>query len=88
VEEPKEPRSQEEIFGDLRTLAQEEGALHEISAIFYRDWVVTVDLEEAKVTDEPEQRWSTDKLNRTRSWRRRLRSAARTSIRRKRTIGM
>ena len=46
MDKPKEPRSQEEIFADLRALAQEEGALHEVSAIFYRDWVVTVDLQE------------------------------------------
>jgi len=63
VDEPKLPRLQEEIFADLRALAQEEGALHEISALFYRDWILTVDLKEGKVTDDPEQRWSTDKLN-------------------------
>lgn len=61
--EPEPPRSQDEILGDLRALAQEPGALHEVSAIVYRDWVLTIDLEEAKVTDDPQQRWSTDKLN-------------------------
>jgi len=45
--EPKEPRSQEQIFADLCALVQEEGALHENSAIFYRDWILTVDLQEA-----------------------------------------
>lgn len=63
MDQPKLPRLQEEIFADLRALAQEEGALHEISALFYRDWIVTVDLQEGKVTDDPEQRWSTEKLN-------------------------
>ncbi|KJC52555.1 hypothetical protein UB31_09725 [Bradyrhizobium sp. LTSP849] len=52
-----------EIFADLRALAQSDGALHEISAIIYRDWVVTVDTEEGRVTDDPEHRWSTSKLN-------------------------
>lgn len=45
--EPKEPRSQEQIFADLCALVQEEGALHEMSAIFYRDWILTVNLQEA-----------------------------------------
>ncbi|MEH2569624.1 hypothetical protein [Bradyrhizobium sp. AZCC 2289] len=57
------PRSTAEIFADLRALAQSDGALHEISAIIYRDWVVTVDLQEGRVTDDPEHRWSTSKLN-------------------------
>ncbi len=57
------PRSFEEIFKDLRTLAQSDGALHEISAIVYRDWVVTIDLKEGRVADAPEVRWSTSKLN-------------------------
>jgi hypothetical protein len=57
------PRSSSEIFADLRALAHGDGALHEISAIIYRDWVVTVDLQEARVTDDPEHRWSTSKLN-------------------------
>ena len=63
VDKPTLPRLQEEIFADLRTLAHEKGALHEISALFYRDWILTVDLQEGKVTDDPERRWSTDKLN-------------------------
>lgn len=57
------PRSSAEIFDDLRKLAQSDGALHEISAIVYRDWVVTVDLQEGRVKDAPEIRWSTSKLN-------------------------
>jgi hypothetical protein len=57
------PRSSEEIFEDLRALAQRGGALHDLSVIIYRDWVVTVDLHEANVIDNPEHRWSTSKLN-------------------------
>jgi hypothetical protein len=57
------PRSSAEIFADLRALAQSDGALHEISAIIYRDWAVTVDMQEGRVTDDPEHRWSTSKLN-------------------------
>ncbi|MCZ4073530.1 hypothetical protein [Agrobacterium sp. LMR679] len=57
------PRSMDVIFEDLRTLAQSEGALHDISEIIYRDWVQNVDLKEGKVIDPPSQRWSTDKLN-------------------------
>jgi hypothetical protein len=57
------PRSSAEIFADLRELAQGDGALHEISAIIYRDWIVTVDVQEGRVTDDPEYRWSTSKLN-------------------------
>ena len=58
-----EPRPIAEIFGDLRTLAQSDGALHEISALIFRDHFVTVDRYEGRVTDEPEYRWSTSKLN-------------------------
>jgi Nuclease-related domain len=58
-----DPRSSAEIFADLRALAQGDGALHEISAIIYRDWVVTVDVQEGRVTDDPEHRWSSSKLN-------------------------
>jgi hypothetical protein len=61
--ETSAPRSSAEIFADLRNLAQSDGALHEISAIVYRDWVVTVDTREARVVDDPEHRWSTSKLN-------------------------
>jgi hypothetical protein len=57
------PRSLAEIFADLRTLAQRDGALHEISAIVYRDWIIIVDTQEARVIDDPEHRWSTSKLN-------------------------
>src|SRR5215204_4696992 len=58
-----DPRSTAEIFNDLRALAQSDGALHEISAIIYRDWVVTVDTQEGLVLDDVEYRWSTSKLN-------------------------
>lgn len=61
--ERPEPRSSAEIFADLRVLAQSDGALHEISAIIYRDWVVRVDTQEGRVADDPEHRWSTSKLN-------------------------
>ena len=46
------PRSSSEIFENLRALAQSDGALHEISALVYRDRVVTVDLQEGRVTDD------------------------------------
>ena len=58
-----EPRSSAEIFADLRVLAQRDGALHEISAIIYRDWVISYDTQEGRVADGPERRWSTSKLN-------------------------
>jgi hypothetical protein len=57
------PRSSAEIFADLRALAQSDGALHEISAIIYRDWIVTVDTHEGRVVDDPDYRWSISKLN-------------------------
>ncbi len=57
------PREVSEIFDDLRSLAQSDGALHSISSIFYRDWVITVDMKEGKVVDDAEHRWSTTKLN-------------------------
>lgn len=60
---PPTARDPEAIFEDLRTLTRRDGALHDISAIVYRDWVVTVDVKEARVADAPEKRWSTDKLN-------------------------
>ncbi|MBZ9815965.1 MULTISPECIES: nuclease-related domain-containing protein [unclassified Mesorhizobium] len=56
-------RSLENIFDDLRVLAQSPGTLHDISAIMYRDWIVAIALREAKVADDPEKRWSTTKLN-------------------------
>ncbi len=57
------PRSAAAIFADLRELAQSDGALHEISGIIYRDWVLTIDVQVGKVIDDPERRWSTTKLN-------------------------
>ncbi|MCP3054880.1 hypothetical protein [Aurantimonas marianensis] len=57
------PRPMEEIVHALRELAQSEGSLHSISAIIYRDWVLTIDTVQARVTDDPAQRWSTEKLN-------------------------
>lgn len=57
------PRSQAEIFSDLRALAQTDGALHEISALVYRDGVISYDPKTGRRTDAPERRWSTDKLN-------------------------
>lgn len=56
-------RSMEAIFGDLQRLAQSEGALHEISGLIYRDWVLNVDLKEGRVIDDPSERWSGEKLN-------------------------
>ena len=61
--ERPEPRPVEEIFEDLRSLAQSEGALHEISSLIYRDHFVTVDRHDGRVVDDPEYRWSTSKLN-------------------------
>lgn len=52
-----------EIFADLRALCLTDGALHQISAIIYRDWVLTVDLKKGRVKDDPAHRWSTSKLN-------------------------
>jgi hypothetical protein len=61
--EPASPRPLAEIFADLRALARSDGALHEISAIIYRDWVITFDTQEGRIADDPEHRWSTSKLN-------------------------
>ena len=61
--EQPETRSEAEIFEDLRALAQSDGALHEISSLIYRDSIVTVDRRDGSVTDDPEYRWSTLKLN-------------------------
>ena len=58
-----EPRSEAEIFEDLRALAQSEGALHEISSLIYRDHFVTVDRHEGRVVDDAGYRWSTSRLN-------------------------
>lgn len=60
---PKKPRDVAEIFSELGELCRSDGALHEISALIYRDWVVTVDLKRGEVTDDPDYRWSTSKLN-------------------------
>ena len=57
------PRSEVEIFEDLRELAQSEGSLHEISSLFYRDFLVTVDRREGRVVDDAGDRWSIRKLN-------------------------
>lgn len=62
-EEGSSPRSIAEVFQDLRVLTQSDGAIHSISSIIYRDWVVTVDKHEARVTDDPSYRWRSDKLN-------------------------
>jgi hypothetical protein len=63
ISERPEPRSSAKIFADLRALAQSDGALHEISAIIYRDLVITIDTQEGCVADDPDYRWSTSKLN-------------------------
>ena len=60
---PVNPRSIEVIFEDLRNLARSSGALHYLSYFFFRDWVLTIDRHNARVTDAPEHRWSTKKLN-------------------------
>lgn len=56
-------RTELEIFEELGVLAQSDGAMHSISAMIYRDWVIKVDMLEGKVVDTPERRWSTSKLN-------------------------
>lgn len=63
ISQPKIHREINEIFSDLKTLSQSKGALHEISALFYRDWITIVDVEEERVINDPIQRWSTDRLN-------------------------
>ena len=62
-EQRPSPRPMDQIISDLRSLAQSDGALHEIASIIYRDWVLTIDTKEAKVTDDPSERWSVEKLN-------------------------
>lgn len=57
-------RSIQAIFDDLRALAHERGALHCLSYMIYRDWMVSVDTHNARVADQPEHRWSTERLNR------------------------
>ena len=61
--ERSEPRSEAQIFEDLRALAQSNGALHEISSLIYRDFFLTVDRRDGRVIDDPAHRWSTSKLN-------------------------
>lgn len=61
--ERAEPRAMVEILEDLRGLVQSDGALHSLSSLFYRDWVLKVDVLEGRVVDEEEERWSTNKLN-------------------------
>jgi len=58
-----EPRAFAEVFADLRDLAQSDGALHEISGLVYRDWVITYDQRDGRVLNDPEFRWSTSRLN-------------------------
>ena len=58
-----EPRPIQEIFSDLCRLVQSDGALHEISAIVYRDWGVTVDTQAGRVVCELGYRWARKKLN-------------------------
>lgn len=58
-----EPRSFTAVFADLKDLAQSEGALHEISGLVYRDWVITYDQRDGRVTNDLEYRWSTSRLN-------------------------
>lgn len=43
----------DQIISDMRSFAQSDGALHEVASIIYRDWVLTIDTKEAKVTDDP-----------------------------------
>jgi len=61
-DKPKQ-RTELEIFEELGVLALSDGAIHSISAMIYRDWVIKVDKVEGKVVDTPERRWSTSKLN-------------------------
>jgi hypothetical protein len=42
------PRELSAIFNDLRALCQSDGALHSISALIYRDWVLTIDTMEGR----------------------------------------
>lgn len=62
-EQRPSPRPMDQIISDLRSLAQSDGALHEIASIIYRDWVLTIDTKDAKVTDDPSERWFVEKLN-------------------------
>jgi hypothetical protein len=40
-----------------------DGAIHCLSYLIYRDWVVTLDVQANQITDDPEKRWSASKLN-------------------------
>ncbi len=65
-DKPTRPKARDiqSIFYDLRALAQRDGALHDISSIMYRDWIIAVDAKAGRVAEEDSQRrWSTDKLN-------------------------
>ena len=57
------PRSEVEIFEELRELAKSDGMLHFFSRLVYRDQFITVDRYKGHVVDDPEHRWSTSKLN-------------------------
>lgn len=57
------PRSIATIFSDIRALTHSDGALHALSSIIYRDWVLAIDTQDGKVLADPEERWSTNKLN-------------------------
>ena len=57
------PRSVSAIFDDLHALCLSDGSLHQISAIIYRDHVLTIDMKKGRVKDAPARRWSTEKLN-------------------------
>ena len=57
------PRAESEIFADIKALAQSDGTLHEVSGLIYRDWVTTYDPKDGRVTNDPEYRFSTDRLN-------------------------
>jgi hypothetical protein len=57
------PRSIEEVFNDLKSLAQSDGSLHSISKIIKRDWFLTVDMQEGALVGDADKRWSLSKLN-------------------------
>lgn len=61
--ELSQPRPIDQIFNDLRSLAQTDGSLHCISSIIQRDWFLTVDMQENTIIGEPSERWRLDKLN-------------------------
>jgi hypothetical protein len=57
------PREITAIFNDLQAAMNQSGALHYISYIVYRDWVLTIDKQAGKVVDDPQKRWSDQKIN-------------------------